>query len=209
VTGGAAKRYFIGLDLGMCAEPTALAVLERRRVEASDRPEECRPGYSLRHLIRFPVGTSYPAIIDEVTKLLRTPPLPGAWLLVDYTIVGRAVLRLFRDSLAGRVTCQYSPVALTAGHDAGSPACGGFLIAKRDLVGTLQALLQTRRLQVASEMPHARLLTRELENYRTNKKLPKGDELMWREGDHDDLVLAVALAAWGGEHALPSAGPRR
>ena len=28
----------------------------------------------------------------------------------------------------------------------------------------------------------------------------------WREGQHDDLVLAVALAAWLGEQALPAPG---
>ena len=32
---------------------------------------------------------------------------------------------------------------------------------------------------------------------------------MWREGRHDDLVLAVAVAAWLGEQALtaPGEGP--
>ena len=29
----------------------------------------------------------------------------------------------------------------------------------------------------------------------------------WRERDHDDLVLATALAVWAGELALPYEGP--
>ena len=36
------------------------------------------------------------------------------------------------------------------------------------------------------------------------KTLVKTDSLeMWREGQHDDLVFAVGLAAWVGEQGLP------
>jgi hypothetical protein len=201
-------RYTVGLDLGMGAEPTALAVLERRRVEWTDRPDQRRPPYALRHLKRFPPATSYPAIFDDVVTLLRTPPMPGAWLLVDYTAVGRAVLRLLVEAMRGRVNCNYSQVALTAGHEIGSPPSGGFAIAKPELVGTLQVLLQTKRLQVSRDLTEAQLLVRELQNYKPRVVLPKSDELLWRDGAHDDLVLAVALAAWGGEHVLPHEGRR-
>jgi hypothetical protein len=203
-----AMRYTVGLDLGMGAEPTALAVLERRRVEATDRPDQRRPPYALRHLQRFPPATGYPSIFDSVVTLLRTPPLPGAWLLADYTAVGRAVLRLLVEAMSGRVTCNFSGVALTAGREIGSPPSGGFAIAKPELVGTLQVLLQTKRLQVSRDLTEAQLLVRELQNYRPRVVLPKSDELLWREGAHDDLVLAVGLAAWGGEHVLPHEGRR-
>ena len=46
------------------------------------------------------------------------------------------------------------------------------------------------------------MLVRELENYRPKVILPTADMLQWRDGAHDDLILAVALAAWGGERAL-------
>jgi hypothetical protein len=106
------------------------------------------------------------------------------------------------------VDLTWSAVILTAGHDFAIPANGELRVAKADLVGTLQVLLQTRRLQVANELPHARLLVRELENYRPKVILPKADELAWRDSAQDDLVLAVALAAWGGERALRSEGRR-
>ena len=199
-------RYTVGLDLGMGAEPTALAVLERRRVEPTDKLDQRQPPYALRHLERFAPGTGFPVIFDELGTLLGTPPLPGAWLLVDYTGVGRAVLRLLVGALTGRVTCQYSQILVTAGHLVGSPPTGGFAIAKPELIGTLMVLLQTRRLQIAKDLPHAALLVRELENYRPKVTLPKADELAWRDGAHDDLLLAVALAAWGGERALPAEG---
>jgi hypothetical protein len=47
-------------------------------------------------------------------------------------------------------------------------------------------------------------LVRELEAYRLKSlKLAGESDEMWREGPRDDLVLAVALAAWCGEKRLP------
>jgi hypothetical protein len=203
-----AQRYFVGLDLGMGAEPTALAVLERRRVQPEDRAEARRPAYALRHLHRFSPGTGYPAIVESVVTLLKSPPLQGSWLLIDQTAVGRAVLALVLNGLNGRVNHTWSAVIITAGHEFSNPANGELRVAKADVVGTLQVLLQTRRLLVASELPHAQLLVRELENYRPKVILPKADEIAWRDSAQDDLILAVALAGWGGERALISEGRR-
>jgi hypothetical protein len=53
------------------------------------------------------------------------------------------------------------------------------------------------------------VLVRELGSYRAKPVLVAADTpLAWREGAHDDLVLAVALAAWAGESWIePYAGP--
>jgi hypothetical protein len=208
VISSSGKRYFVGLDLGMGAEPTALAVLERRMVEPTDRPGQRQPPYALRHLRRFPPATSYPAIVDDVGELLQTPPMPGAWLLVDYTGVGLAVLRLLVQGLHRRVSYSFTAMLLSAGHDESNPATGMVVVAKTDLIGTLQVLLQARRLHIAAELPDARHLVRELENYRPKVMLPTSELLQWRDGKHDDLLLAVALAAWGGERALLTEGRR-
>ena len=78
---------------------------------------------------------------------------------------------------------------------------------KKELVASLQVLLQTRRLKVAKTLPEAATLVRELETFRV-KVTEAANETFgaWREGQHDDLVLAVALAAWMGERCLPE-GP--
>jgi hypothetical protein len=76
-------RYFVGLDLGRPAEPTALAVLGRPQM--AQALSGGRPVYGLRHLQRFPPGTSYPAVVEAVAGLLTTPPLPYARLLADIT----------------------------------------------------------------------------------------------------------------------------
>ena len=197
------KRYTIGLDLGMGAEPTALAVLERRRGQPDDPPDLRRPVYSLRHLHRYPPGTGYPAIIAAVGDLLRAPPLPGAWLLTNYTCVGRTVLRLLCQGLRG-VSHTFSAVVLTGGQGVVNPAAGELHVAKTELIGMAQMLLQTRRLLVARELPHADLLVRELKNYRPKTIPGPTESIAWRDGAYDDLILATALAALGGERSLAS-----
>ena len=83
-----------------------------------------------------------------------------------------------------------------------APGCG-FLAPKVELVGTLQVLLQTRRLQIADALVDAPVLVRELETFRAAPPVLRGETVeSWRERDHDDLVLAVAVAAWLGELAL-------
>ena len=72
---------------------------------------------------------------------------------------------------------------------------------KRDLVSTISVLLQTERLKVAESLQDAALLVQELLNFRVKiDPLTAHDSYgAWREGQHDDLVLAVALASWYGE----------
>jgi hypothetical protein len=74
----------------------------------------------------------------------------------------------------------------------------GFRVPKRDLVSAVQVLLQTRRLRIAEGLPEADTLKRELLNFRVkvNPATAHDSYEHWREGDHDDLVLATAMACW-------------
>lgn len=190
-------RHFVGLDLGPPTEPTGLAVVARPKATPDGPP----PAYDLRHLQRFPPGTPYPEVIAAVVRLLRTP-LDACWLLADYTGVGWAVQELLADGLEGRVTTQYSAVAVSAGNAVAAGERGGLVVPKADLVGTLQVLLQTRRLRIPVGLPYADDLVRDLGAYRPRAIAP-ADAAAWRDAPHDDLVFAVALAAWGGEQARP------
>ncbi len=197
------QRCFIGLDLGQSQDFTAVAVLRRPRVCPMDPPGHRRPAYDLPYLYRFPLGTPYPEVVRSVVDLLRTPPLVGSLLVVDQTGVGQPVVDMLRDSLHNHVTCQFTAITITGGH-AASAVEGGFHVPKKELVGALQILLQTRRLHVAKQLPHATTLVKELENFRVKITLARNETFeAWREGQHDDLVLAVALAAWIGDKALP------
>jgi hypothetical protein len=55
---------------------------------------------------------------------------------------------------------------------------------------------------VSPSLTHADTLVKELTNFRTKVTLSAPDTLAaWREGQHDDLVLAVGVAAWAAERA--------
>jgi hypothetical protein len=200
-------RRFVGLDLGQAQDYTALAVLSRPRVTGSEPPAARQPPYDVPHLHRFPLGTPYPTIVASVVELLRTPLLRGSVLVVDQTGVGRAVVDMLTDAMTGRVTCHFIPVTITAGHEVTQSDTGQLRVPKKELVGCLQVLLQTRRLWIARALPDAAVLVRELETFRV-KITEAANETFgaWREGQHDDQVLAVALAAWMGERCLPE-GP--
>lgn len=78
---------------------------------------------------------------------------------------------------------------------------------RQELAATLQVLLQSRRLRVAPALPEATKLARELAAFKVKVSTSSLEEMdAWRQGTHDDLVLAVAVAAWMGEHCLMRLG---
>jgi hypothetical protein len=53
-------------------------------------------------------------------------------------------------------------------------------------------------------LPLAEALSREMASFRAAVKLSASEEeISWRAREHDDLVLAVALAVWEGERNPP------
>jgi hypothetical protein len=218
----ASISYFVGLDLGQASDFTALAVLERtsspdpsdswgemvrvrqhwsgiEMVPAREAPPKRERSFAIRHLERFPLGTSYPAIIARVVQLCAEPPLTGATLVVDQTGVGRAVVDMIR---AAGPKARIRPITITAGQ-AVVPDGAGWHVPKKELVSVLQVLLQSRRLQVARRLPMASVLVKELESFRVKITTSANETFeAWRERDHDDLVLAVALAAWAGQQGV-------
>jgi len=185
-------RWIMGLDLGQAQDYTALAMVEK-----TDRE------YHVRGLERFRLGTPYPEIverIEEVYHRLRRGDATVA-LVVDATGVGAPVVDLFRRR-------GLNPRAVTiTGGDAESrdeKDRSHYRVPKRDLVSTLAVLLQNRGLKVARELPEAATLTRELLAFRVkiDPRTAHDSYAAWREGEHDDLVLAVALAVWYGARHL-------
>jgi len=195
--------FFIGLDLGQTQDPSTVAVVEKVQPVAEvvygmriEREPVGDPAYHVRHLERFPLGTTYPAIVDRVKVLLSTPPLAGsARLVVDQTGVGRAVVDYIRDQ-----GLEMTAVTITAGD---SVARDGqdYRVPKRDLVGVCQVLLQNGRLKLARDMPLVPVLVKELLDFKVRVTAAANDVFgTWREGQHDDLVLALALAVWYAEY---------
>ena len=186
-----APKYTLGLDLGQVKDYTALVILERHG-------EAEQAVFHARHLQRFPLGTPYPAIVSSVARMLQLPPLKDETprLAVDETGVGSPVVDLFRQA---ELNATLHPVHITGGstinHDRGVE-----YVPKRDLVSVVQVALQTDKLKVASALPEAQTLVRELQDFQVKITDAANDTYgAWREGTHDDLVLAVALALYVGK----------
>lgn len=196
--------YFAGLDLGQSQDFTALAILERTRHTDPVDPETNVKHYAVRHLQRWAPGTGYHEIITDVANLLQ-PLIPVSPLAVDATGVGKPVVDLLQ---AYRMPCPIHSITITSGHHLSGSSEGGLHVPKKDLVSTLQVLLQSRLLKIASTLSDAATLTAELMTFQAKVTLDAGDSCLWRERPHDDLVLAVAIAAWLGENQTdPYTGP--
>lgn len=155
---------------------------------------EHKPPLNVRHLERFPLNTGYPEIVRRVKELMGTPQLQakGATLVLDLTGVGRPVFDLFRES-------GLNPAGITiTGGDATSRDAHGFRVPKRDLVSVVATGLQTGRLTIAASLPLADVLIKELLSFKVtiDPRTAHDSYNAWRESDHDDLVLSVAMGVW-------------
>jgi hypothetical protein len=192
-----AQDYEKGLSAGWVSPATITphqAGLALRLSGQYGRPAEVP--LAVRHLQRFELGTKYTDVVGRVASLVRSEPLRhmAAVLIVDKTGVGAPVLDSFTHAGLGAVA-----ITLHGGSSVTrDPQRAGFRVPKRDLVAVTQVLLQNGRLRVASGLPEAETLKKELLNFRVNidPKTAHDSYEHWREDDHDDLVLAVSMAAW-------------
>jgi hypothetical protein len=181
--------FILGLDLGQTTDFSALVVLERPQTTGSEKPT-----YALRHLQRWHLGTAYTQIVAEVAELAHSPFLKGSPVVVDQTGIGRPVVDLMRQ---GKRSVWSEPVTITGGHVETVSEDGSYHVPKKVLVSCLQLILQSRRLNVARSLPEASLLVRELQQFQV-KITEAANETFGAlgQGQHDDLVIALALACW-------------
>jgi hypothetical protein len=157
----------------------------------------------------------YPDMVKRVAALIDDPQLRPNYvdrrlgrriledpeLLVDATGVGRPVIDLFRGQ-----GLSYKAITITGGNSV-TRVAGGYGVPKRDLVGALEVPFHSGRLKVAAGLRLWETLRGELQTFRRKVSLTTGMDTYehWRESDHDDLVLAAALACWGAERKLRGA----
>src|SRR6266699_3563261 len=144
--------------------------------------------YRVRHLERQPLGTSYPAIVARVGRILSL--VPGAELAIDFTGVGRPIYDMFH--YAG-----ISPIGITITGGSAETRDGSiWSVPKLSLISRLQSLLHLGALKIHREIPDAAALVHELENFRVQYSDAGHLTFNARSGRHDDLVLALAIATW-------------
>jgi len=194
-------RFHVGLDLGQLQDYTAVSILDQRlETQRPDVDEMFNgvvsisvPRYELRYLERFPLNTPYPEVVQKVKALMMKPEVfSNAILVVDKTGVGQPVV----DDLR-REGLPLVGVQITGGSTV-TQVGKDFRVPKADLISAFQVLVQGERLKIASSLEHAQTLKQEILNFRVKTNERTGNESFeaWREGDHDDLVLATALACW-------------
>jgi hypothetical protein len=185
--------YFVGLDLGQSQDFSALCVIERTGDDRANYQFACS------YLQRWKLRTPYPVIVSDTVRLMNTPELQTGrrrpTLAVDATGVGAPVIDLFKREQHGS---HLQPIQIVGGANV-SRENGVTRVPKRNLVSTVQVYLQGKRLKISSHLDLADTLTRELQNFHV-KITDAGNDTYgaWREGTHDDLVLAVAMALWTG-----------
>jgi hypothetical protein len=170
--------YLVGLDIGQRDDFTALAVVD----EDDDRTLTLTALERVRH-------RPYPDVAQLVADTMAA--LPDAVLLVDCTGVGRPVT----DQLT-RLRVRHIRINIHGGAAVTALDDGTLSVPKRDLIGALVVGFEAKTLRIAAGLPHAETLEREAAAFTMKLSASGHDSYSAREGEHDDLLLAVSLPVW-------------
>jgi hypothetical protein len=188
--------FYVGLDLGQRRDPTAVAVVEK-----------VTNHLRVRHVERVALGTPYPGVVERVREIMRNRELAGnCALAVDGTGVGAPVVDMLR---AARLGCDIAAVTITGGERQRQSG-GVWNVPKRDLIAGVQVLLERGELKLAKGLRELGPLMRELTDVRSTAGAG-GRVRLGADGcgEHDDLVIALALACWRAKRGQIGFGAER
>jgi hypothetical protein len=188
--------FILGLDLGQAQDPTAAIIMEAYGAETMRT-------YDVRHIEQFTLGTPYPAIVQAVCSMLAREPLRrDCRLVIDHSGVGRPIYDMF-------VEAKLRPIGITITGGSGwhRETPYQWHVAKVLLTGSVQKVLQSGRLRIGATLPHAKTLQKELRDFRVKISKAANETYESREGAHDDIVLALAIALFAEAHPLPRFAP--
>ena len=154
----------------------------------------------LRHRIRWiervPLGTLYGAVVERIAAVAEGAREWGSTMLVlDATGVGRPVV----DLLKQRTSVPIRAVTFTSGSHETQPEFDVHRVPKVDLVTSLEAVLQARRIECAPDVLLQDDLAAELSTFDFSMSGTGHASFEAASGSHDDLVCALMLAVWWAE----------
>jgi hypothetical protein len=216
--------FIVSVDLGQVNDFSAVTVLK-----VTPAVGVAPKRYDVVALKRWPLGTSYPAVVAGVGEIVRSgkirpiisaPPDAEneAWLtakvgnpalLVDGTGVGRGIMSLFLDA---KLPATITPIVITGGlghrEDLWDTTTGTMArwVSKVEFVGSLQAGLQSQWLKIAGGLDLAETLRREMEGFRVKVSRHANELYSARESEHDDLLLSLAMACWFADQPVHTCG---
>lgn len=183
--------FHSGLDLGENNDYTALAV-----IQITGYDEDGQPLLMVRHLERVK-DMLYPAVVMMVKNRLIRPPI---WLrtelVVDATGPGRGPADMFQV-----IGLNFKGMIIHGGEKESEEQTKAgamyYNVPKKTLVASALIPFQQGRLKITPRLPLAETIKNELRGFRLKQNTKTGHEsFSHREGEHDDLVLAVAMASW-------------
>lgn len=189
--------YIVGADLGQATDYSAKAFIERSiasvRID-EQQGEYLEDRYTIRKLDRPPLKSKYTDQADELVDQMGKPAIAGAELVVDATGVGRPFVDLIRAK-------GLTPIAvnITGGSEVRQNSDGFWCVPKKILVSTLAIVLQAGRLHIVKQLALRELLQREMMAFKVKVHKNAHETYDAHEGEHDDIVISVALAVWWGE----------
>jgi len=184
------KIFHVGVDIGMKIDHSVVCLVE----EQSNRA-------LVRLLVKYPLGTPYPLLVETVTKLTGSVSKQGdIWnFVVDATGIGEEPAKMFQEALP-EVTVV--PFIFTN-------------ISKKQLVGKIKVMHSFGRLKFAARKGdpiYNRTLTElitEMKNLQVRKIMETdgNPEIeLFKTNRHDDIFTAVALSIKDIEFDIQSAG---
>lgn len=204
----------LGLDLGKVRDHSALAALRFKAWEDHRRvpyPVIAGSQFELQYCERLSLGTTYEAVIARVLKvctvLTKTAPV---YLVIDSTGVGAPVVEAVQSRLRaahtpfsmsaqgwmmGNNPVMVRPLVITGGEKATYEGVVS-KVPKKDLVARLALELEAGHISMAKELPLLEELLRELSAFKSVMKSAQRAAMEATDGEHDDLVLALAMAVW-------------
>ena len=195
-------HFIVGASIGSGSDSTAIAIIEQE-IWKDDRYRAVTHELRLRHLERLPLEGGFPETKERVVALLQRDEIKaaesfrGVDVILNVTGAGRAIVGLFEGAgiKPHTVTIRGTEVVVE-GNDLHIP--------KLELVSNLKMLYQSEKLKMASELDLTDTLVKELQAFRLRPSpVNPNDPEAWRERQHDDLIFAVAVAAWRGHTHVP------
>ena len=187
----------MGLTIGYLGAPTQDAdeVLDRTALCLMVPLREFGAGaYATCMPVRLePNPTTHRRLMEGLQRHLRR----DLRIIADVTAAGLPIAEALRDALEVAIT----PVVVTSEENAPRGCEGGTVVPKRELIASAQALRMLGKLdpEFVPLEREVRALLGELDAY----QIPVAGREPWRrDNEHEDLLLAISLAAWGVRRAI-------
>lgn len=183
-------RWACGFDIGQSRDPTCGAFVQK--------PDPGVELYRVQHLVKIPLGTPYPEVVDRVGAAFRKLYRLDGDLVVDRSGVGRAPV----DELRARGHKVYA-VTITGGDSQTRTEKLGdqgenWSVSRSVLMEKIAALAFAAEIRWSPKLALVNDFKRQLHDLQVHYSAAGAERIQPdpKADHHADLIFAVALAIW-------------